>query len=239
MQQREQASSGRVMIREMALEDRPRERLRQVGASALSTSELIAILLNTGIKGESVTSMSQRMLRDHNGLEGLMRMDVVELAAIRGLGEAKAAKLKAALEIGRRVSILRNDDQPRVGSPEDIASLLSMEMMMLEQEELRVVLLDTKNHILTVSSVYRGTVNAVNVRMAEIFKPAIRQGATAIALVHNHPSGDPAPSTPDIQMTRDAVAAGRMLDIGVIDHVIIGRGTYVSLKRLGLGFDGG
>jgi DNA repair protein RadC len=239
MQHRDGSSSYNVMIREMAPDDRPRERLRQLGASALSTSELIAILLNTGIKGESVTTMSQRMLRDHDGLAGLMKMDVVELAAIKGLGEAKAAKLKAALEIGRRVSVLRNDDKPRVGSPDDIAGLLSMEMMMLDQEELRVVLLDTKHHILSVSNVYRGTVNAVNVRIAEIFKPAIRHGATAIALVHNHPSGDPAPSTADIKMTRDAVAAGNMLDITVVDHVIIGRGAYVSLKRLGLGFDGG
>jgi DNA repair protein RadC len=237
MQQREQAPSYSVMIREMAVDDRPRERLKSVGASALSTGELLAIILNTGIKGESVTSMSQRMLRDHGGLPGLMRMDFVELAGVKGLGDAKAAKVKAALEIGRRVSILSDGDRARVGTPEDIVSLLGVELMMLEQEELRVVLLDTKNHILTVNQVYRGTVNAVNVRVAEIFKPAVRHGATAIALVHNHPSGDPAPSAADISMTREVVAAGKMLDIAVIDHVIIGRDKHVSLKRLGLGFE--
>lgn len=237
MQQREQASPYSIMIREMALDERPRERLKTVGASALSTSELLAIILNTGIKGESVTSMSQRMLSAHGGLAGLIRLDFVELAKIKGLGDAKAAKVKAALELGRRVSMLTEDDRPRIGTPEDIALLVGVEMMLLEQEELRVVLLDTKHHILAISDVYRGSVNSVSVRMAELFKPAIRHGATAVALVHNHPSGDPSPSTPDIQMTREAVAAGKLLDIPVIDHVIIGRGKHVSLKRLGLGFE--
>jgi DNA repair protein RadC len=237
MQQREQPSSYSVMIREMAIDERPRERLKTIGSSALSTSELLAIILNTGIKGESVTTMSQRMLRDHGGLSGLIRLDFVELAKIKGLGDAKAAKLKAALELGRRVSMLTDEERPRVGTPEDIVLLLGMEMMLLEQEELRVVLLDTKHHIIAISDVYRGSVNSVSVRMAELFKPAIRHGATAVALVHNHPSGDPAPSAADIQMTRETVAAGKLLDIPVIDHVIIGRGKHVSLKRLGLGFD--
>jgi DNA repair protein RadC len=135
--------------------------------------------------------------------------------------------------------MLSEDDRPRVGTPEDIVLLLGVEMMALEQEELRVVLLDTKHHIITTAAVYRGSVNSVAVRMAEVFKPAVRHGATAIALVHNHPSGDPSPSTADIRMTRDAVEAGKMLDTPVIDHVIIGRGKHVSLKRLGLGFEGG
>lgn len=237
--QGEQPSSYSVMIREMQVEDRPRERLQSVGPASLSSSELLAIILNTGIKGEPVTSIAQRMLSTHGGLAGLLRMDFVEMAQIRGVGNAKAAKVKAALELGRRISMLSEEDRPRVGTPEDIVLLLGVEMMALEQEELRVVLLDTKHHIITTTTVYRGSVNAVTVRMADIFKPAVRHSATAIALVHNHPSGDPSPSSADIQMTREAVEAGRMLDTPVIDHIVIGRGKHVSLKRLGLGFEGG
>lgn len=237
--QREQPAGYNVMIREMQAEDRPRERLQSVGPASLSSSELLAIILNTGIKGEPVTSIAQRMLSSYGGLGGLLRMDFVEMAGIRGVGNAKAAKVKAALELGRRISMLAEEDRPRVGTPEDIALLLGVEMMALEQEELRVVLLDTKHHIITTANVYRGSVNSVAVRMADIFKPAVRHSATAIALVHNHPSGDPSPSTADIQMTREAVSAGKMLDTPVIDHVIIGRGKHVSLKRLGLGFEGG
>lgn len=239
MRQEQRTNTYSVMIREMQEEDRPRERLQRLGPASLSSSELVAIILNTGIKGESVTSIAQRMLSSHGGLAGLLRMEFVELAGIRGVGAAKAAKVKAALELGRRISMLAEEDRPRVGSPEDIALLLGVEMMALEQEELRVVILDTKHHIVTTSNVYRGSVNAVSVRMADIFKPAVRHSASAIALVHNHPSGDPSPSAADVQMTREAVAAGKMLDMPVIDHVIIGRGTHVSLKRLGLGFEGG
>jgi DNA repair protein RadC len=131
---------------------------------------------------------------------------------------------------------MSDDDRPRVGTPEDIVLLLGVEMAALEQEQVRVVMLDTKHRILATNEIYQGSVNSVPVRMAEIFKPAVRHNATAIVLVHNHPSGDPAPSTADISMTREAVAAGKMLEIAVIDHIIIGRGTHVSLKRLGLGF---
>lgn len=237
--QQEQSMSYSVMIREMLAEDRPRERLQALGPTSLSSSELLAIILNTGIKGESVTSIAQRMLSSNGGLGGLQRMDFVEMAGIRGVGPAKAAKVKAALEIGRRLSMLAEDDKPRIGTPEDIVLLLGIEMMALEQEELRVVLLDTKHQIITTSNIYRGSVNSVQVRMADIFKPAVRHSATAIALVHNHPSGDPSPSSADVNMTRDAVTAGNMLEIPVIDHVIIGRGKHVSLKRLGLGFEGG
>lgn len=239
MQPREQQGPYSVMIREMLPEDRPRERLLFAGPSALNTAELLAIILNTGISGESVTSISQRLLAHHGGLVGLLRMDVNELAQVRGLGKAKAAKVKAALEIGRRVSMLAEEDRPRVGSPEDIVLMLGVELAAKEQEELHVVLLDTKHHILSTTHVYTGSVSSITVRMADIFKAAVRHNASALALVHNHPSGDPAPSSADIQMTRDAVQAGNLLEINVIDHVIIGRGKHVSLKRLGLGFEQG
>mgnify|MGYP001237753590 CR=1 FL=1 len=226
----------RLMLREMPLDERPRERLRAHGASSLSTSELLAIILNTGIKGESVTSMADRLLSQHGGLAGLMRMDLVELAAIRGVGEAKAAKVKAAFELGRRLAVLGDAERPRIESPEDVVTLVGIEMAALEQEQLRVVLLDTRHRVLAVRTIYQGSANQATVRVAELFRDAVRHNAVAIVLVHNHPSGDPTPSSADVQVTREVVASGALLDIQVLDHIIIGQGRHASLKRLGLGF---
>ena len=149
----------RLMLREMAPDERPRERLKLRGSSALSDGDLLAIILNTGIRGETVTDVSQRLLAQHGGLRGLFRMDLVELSRIRGLGDAKAVRLKAALELGRRLAALSPDERPPVGSPEDVANLLQIEMAALEQEQLRVVLLDTKHRIMGSRTVYQGSVN--------------------------------------------------------------------------------
>jgi len=229
----------RLMLREMAPDERPREKLKLRGPSALSDGDLLAIILNTGIVGETVTDVSQRLLAEYGGLRGLFQMDVAELSRIRGLGDAKSVRLKAALELGRRLAALSPDARPQVGSPEDIANLLHIEMAALEQEQLRVVLLDTKHRILGTRTVYQGSVNQAQVRVAEVFRDAIRQNATAIVAVHNHPSGDPTPSAADVALTVEIVAAGRLLDIELLDHLIIGQGRWVSMKRLGLGFGKG
>jgi DNA repair protein RadC len=226
----------RLMLREMAADERPREKLKLRGSAALSDGELLAIILNTGIRGETVTDVSQRLLAHYGGLRGLFRLDVAELARIRGLGDAKAVRVKAALELGRRLAALSPEERPLVGSPEDVANLLGTEMAALEQEELRVVLLDTKHRIVRTESVYRGSVNQAQVRVAEVFRDAVRQQATAIVAVHNHPSGDPTPSAADVALTVEIVAAGQLLDIELLDHLIIGQGRWLSLKRLGLGF---
>ena len=226
----------RLMIREMQPDERPRERLRSGGPGALSNSELLAILLNTGIKGESVTTMAQRLLHDCGGLTGLMRMEFVELAGVRGVGESKASKVKAAFELGRRLAAISDQGKPRIESPEDVVQLLGIEMAALEQEQLRVVLLDTKNHVQTTKMVYQGSVNAAGVRAAEVFRDAVRHNSVGIVLVHNHPSGDPTPSAADVSVTIDLLQAGDLLDIKVLDHLIIGQGRHASLKRLGLGF---
>lgn len=226
----------RLLIREMQPDERPRERLRDAGAGSLSTSELLAILLNTGIKGESVTTMAQRLLHECGGLTGLMRMDFVELASVRGVGESKASKVKAAFELGRRLSVLSDEGRPRIESPEDVVQLLGIEMAALQQEQLRVVLLDTKNRVLGTRMVYQGSANSASIRSAEVFRDAVRHNAVGIVLVHNHPSGDPTPSSADVSVTSELVAAGDVLDIKVLDHLIIGQGRHVSLKRLGLGF---
>ena len=163
-------------------------------------------------------------------------MDVAELARLRGLGDAKSVRVKAALELGRRLAALSPEERPPVGSPEDVANLLQIEMAALEQEQLRVVLLDTKHRILGTRTVYQGSVNQAQVRVAEVFRDAVRQQATAIVAVHNHPSGDPTPSAADVALTVEIVAAGHLLDIELLDHLIIGQGRWLSLKRLGLGF---
>ena len=134
----------RLMLREMASDERPRERLKLRGAAALSDGDLIAIILNTGTVGTTVTELSQQLLANHGGLRGLLQMDVAELARIRGVGDAKSVRLKAALELGRRLAVLAPEERPQVGSPEDVVNLLGIEMAALEQEQLRVVLLDTK-----------------------------------------------------------------------------------------------
>lgn len=227
-----------LSIKEMSPEERPRERLEHQGAGSLTPAELVAILLNTGVKGEPVLMMAQRILKENGGLTGLMRMEHAELARIKGLGPAKAAHLKAALEIGRRIAMSPIREKPKIGSPEDIVLMLGPEMMSLEREQLRLLILDTKHRIEQIVTVYQGTSSSAQVRMSELFTPAVRRNAAAIVLVHNHPSGDPTPSAADVALTREAVAAGTLLEIPVLDHIIIGQGRHASLKRLGLGFDG-
>ncbi|MGC4106004.1 MAG: DNA repair protein RadC [Thermomicrobiales bacterium] len=225
-----------LMIRDLPADERPRERLLHYGAASLSSTELLAIVLNTGIKGESVTAIAQRLLATHGGLAGLLRLDVVELARERGVGEAKATKVKASLEIGRRLAALAPEEKPRIATPEDVIQLVGIEMAALEQEQLRVLVLDTRNAVLAVRTVYQGSANSATVRVGELFRDAIRHAAVSIVLVHNHPSGDPTPSGADVALTAEIVKAGDLLDIAVIDHIIIGQGRHASLKRLGLGF---
>lgn len=224
-------------IKEMEASERPRERLERHGAGVLSSAELIAIILNTGTAGESVLPMSQRILAENGGLSGLMKLEHADLAQIKGIGPAKAAKLKAALEMGRRLTTIIDDDKPRITAPEDVVRLYGVEMSSLEREELRVVLLNTKHHVISSFTVASGTVNSANVRMAEVFTPAVKRMAPYVMLVHNHPTGDPTPSSADVRFTEDAVRAGALLDISVLDHIVIGQGRHASLKRLGLGFN--
>ena len=227
-----------LMIRDLAEEDRPRERLLRVGAKALSTAELLAIMLRTGVKGMSALRLAEYLLVRYDGLPGLARASAGELATINGLGPAKAAQIKAALELGRRLMAATPAERPKVASPADAANLLMSEMMLLEQEHLRVILLNTRNEVLAMPTIYQGSLNTSVVRVAELFKEAIRANAAALIVAHNHPSGDPDPSPEDVRVTRQMVKAGALLDIAVLDHIIIGHRRYVSLKERRLGFDG-
>lgn len=225
-----------LLIKELQPDERPRERLRLRGAGALSNGELLAILLHTGIKGESVTAIAQRLLATHGGLNALLRLDFEELAQERGVGVAKAARVKAGLELANRLAAIRGDDRPQIVSPDDVIDLIGMEMAALEQEQLRTVLLDTKHRLIALRTVYQGSANQANVRIGEVFRDAVRVNAVAMIVVHNHPSGDPTPSGADVSLTAELVRAGQMLDIEVMDHLIVGRGRHVSLRRLNLGF---
>ncbi len=222
-----------VRIRDLPPDERPRERLLKTGAKALSISELLAILIRTGTREESALAIAARLVSSR-GLDGIQRASAAELAAEHGLGEAKAAQLKAALELGARLRALRPEERPTIGSPEDVLDLVGAEMSLLEQEELRVLLLTTKHQVVGTHTIYRGNVRTAAVRNAEILREAVRRNCPAILVVHNHPSGDPAPSDDDVAMTRALVAAGSLLDIDLIDHIIVGTGRrHTSLRAQG------
>jgi len=221
----------------MAESERPRERLAKHGPSTLSTAELLAILLRVGVPGENAVQVAARLLQTFGGISGLHRAPFDEVCAQHGIGQAKAAQIKAALELGNRLRLASPEENPAIHSPADAAALVQFEMSALEQEELRVILLDTRNHILDTVSVYRGSLNTSQVRVGELFKAAIRRNAAAIIVVHNHPSGDPTPSPDDIAVTRAIVSAGKLLDVSVLDHLIIGANRFVSLKERGVDFN--
>ncbi|TEU03351.1 MAG: JAB domain-containing protein [Dehalococcoidia bacterium] len=224
-----------LRINELPASERPRERLKESGPASLSNSELLAIILRTGTAAENVLGLASRLLSRFGGLVGLARASLGELCAERGVGQAKAAQLKAALELGRRLSSTHPEERAVVRTPQDVANLLMAEMSFLDQEQLRVVLLTSKNQVISIPDVYKGNVNTSLIRPSELFREAVRENCPAIIVVHNHPSGDPDPSPEDIAVTEQIVAAGRVLDIEVLDHMIIGGQRYVSLKERGVG----
>jgi len=224
------------LIRDLPESERPRERLQSYGPGSLSTSELLAIILRTGTKSESAINLGSRLLAQFHGLAGIARASFTDLCAMHGLGVAKAAQIKASLELGKRLMVSSPEERPQVKSPADVANLLMLEMGFLEQEHLRVVLLDTKNHVLGIPTIYIGSLNTSVLRVGELFREAVRANCAAVIVVHNHPSGDPTPSPEDVSITRQIVEAGKLLDVDVLDHLIIGQQRYVSLKERGLGF---
>lgn len=233
----ETVAEYRPRIKELPADERPRERLARAGEGALSTAELLAIILRTGVGGENVLALASRLLARYNGLPGLARASFSELQAEKGLGEAKTAQLKAALELGRRMLLAAPEDRFIVRSPADVAQLLMAEMAHLEQEHFRVLYLDTRNRLLGSETVYVGSLNASHIRVSEVFREAVKRNCAALIVAHNHPSGDPTPSPEDVEVTRQLVTAGNLLDIEVLDHLVIGQQRFVSLRERGLGFE--
>jgi DNA repair protein RadC len=233
----QKASRTSYRISDLDESERPRERLRSAGPASLSNAELLAILLRVGVTGESAVQVGQRLLQEFKGIAGIHRAPLDELMKHKGIGAAKAAQIKAAIELGRRLSENPRDDRiTAIANPADAAALVSYDMQASEQEELKAILLDTRNQLIEVAAIYRGSVNTAQVRAADVFKQAVRRNATAVIVVHNHPSGDPTPSPDDIAVTRELIRAGELMDVKVLDHIVIGRGGYVSMKERGLGF---
>ena len=218
-------------IHDLPTDERPRERLIHYGPQALANSELIAILLRTGTTRDNVIEMASKLLAKYGGLGGLMRADFSELCHEYGLGEAKACQLKAGLEIGRRLGMLQPDEKYQIKSPVDAANLVMLEMAHLDHEQMRILVLDTKNQVVENINRYQGTVNSSVLRAAEVFRPAVIRNCPAILICHNHPSGDPTPSPEDILVTQQLVAAGNHLDIELVDHLVIGNQRFISLKE--------
>ena len=231
-----QGPAGRS-VRELPLAERPRERLAAGGAAGLSSAELIGLLWTSGSRQASAAAMAEEALVRCDGLSGLAAASPRELERVPGVGPARAAQLTAAFELGRRAVVDWPAGRWVIRAPRDLATRLTADLGHLQREELRVVLLDTRNGVIGMPTVYRGNVSAALVRIAELFRDAVRLHAARIILVHNHPSGDPTPSPDDLHMTAEAVAAGRLLDIAVLDHLVIGHGAWASLRDRGVAFE--
>jgi len=225
-----------VGIKELPEGDRPRERLLAYGAGALSDAELIAIALRSGLKGVNAIHVAQGLLKRFGGLAGVAQATQEEMSAILGVGPAKAAQILAAFELGRRLAMSPEQARPRVSTPENAARILMARVGNPKQEELWVMLLDTKHQVLRLHQVYRGQLDSASVRVCEVFREAVRDNAKAIIVAHNHPSEDTAPSPADIDITRDLRHAGDLLGIELLDHIIITRTAFRSLKQHQEGF---
>lgn len=222
------------MIKDLPEGERPRERLRKYGPEALSNSELVAILLGIGFRNVSALDLAQHLLQNHNGIVGLAKMDLDALCKEKGIGLAKGAQLTAAFELGRRLASASLEDRPTVTTPEQAAALLMPRYGDKRQETVGFLALDTKNRVLKEAVVSTGTIDTAIVHPREVFRPAILADACAVIVFHNHPSGDPTPSKKDAEITKRLMEAGKMLGLEVVDHIIVARNRFVSMRRQNL-----
>lgn len=231
--------SQALRIHDLPQEERPRERLASHGADALSNAELVAILLRTGLKGRSAIDVARDLLQRFPSLELLAKASLDQLR-VKGVGQDKAVTLKAAFTLARRLAREVHREAPLLDSPESIAELMREELRLSEVEEFHAVLLNVRRRLIRTERITQGTLDTILVHPREVFRQAILANASALVLVHNHPSGDPHPSEADVRATRDLIRAGQLLKIELLDHVIVGRRTercprgFASLKELGL-----
>lgn len=224
-------STKALVVKDMPEDLRPDYRARMVGMAGLSNYELMQLIYSF----KTMDTAVELMRKADGKLINLFRMTPDEMQEVPGVGPKAALAIQAAIELGRRAA-RESLDRLQIRAPSDVADLLMLEMGLFEQEHMRVVILDTKNNVIAVDEVYRGSLNTAVVRIGEVFRAAIRRNACSIIVVHNHPSGDPTPSPEDVRVTEMLVDAGKLLDIAVLDHIVIGRNRFVSLKERGLGF---
>ncbi|WP_182501881.1 RadC family protein [Peribacillus huizhouensis] len=222
-----------MLIRDVPKDERPRERFIQTGPQSLSNQELLAILLRTGTKEESVLQLANRLISTFEGLRMLIDASIDEITAIKGIGEAKAIQILAAVELGKRITQLNYPDRYVIRSPEDGAKYCMEEMRFLTQEHFITLYLNTKNQVIHKQTIFIGSLNASIVHPREVYKEAFRRSAASIICLHNHPSGDPSPSREDIEVTKRLVECGKIIGIELLDHIIIGEHKFVSLKEKG------
>ena len=223
-----------LTIKDMPAGLRPRERLIREGAPALTDVELLAILLRTGSAAGTALELATVILTRFNGLRALIHASIEELSDIKGMGPAKAAQVKAALELGKRVAADSFGERAVIKTPEDAVRLVMEEMRNLDREHFRALLLNVKNQVIDREIISIGTLNSSAVHPRELFRNAIKRSAAALILAHNHPSGDPAPSREDIEVTRRLLEAGHIIGIEILDHLIIGDNKFTSFKAKGL-----
>ncbi|MBO8172541.1 MAG: DNA repair protein RadC [Bacillaceae bacterium] len=222
-----------LSLKEVPSEERPRERLIENGVERLTNTELIAILLRTGSRHLSAVALAQQVLSRSGGLRGLFDMSLGELTQLKGIGPAKAVQILAGIELGRRLSRESRTSGSPLHSPQAVADLLMEDLRYFSKEHFICLFLNTKNRVISRKTIFVGSLNASIVHPREIFKEAIRQSSASIICAHNHPSGDPTPSREDINVTKRLVKAGDIVGIDVLDHIIIGDTSYVSLKEKG------
>jgi DNA repair protein RadC len=223
-----------VRIREIPSDERPRERLLSFGADALSTAELLAILLRTGTEQRSAMGLADHLLSAFGGLRGVAALTVEELGTVHGIGPAKAAQIKAAIEFGRRLVSASPEERPHIRSPRDVYNLIGPALRDEKREHFIALLLDTKGGVIRQRTVSIGDLSSSLVHPREVFLEAVRHSAASLVVAHNHPSGDPTPSPEDARVTRRLAEAGELLGIDVVDHIVLGDNRWVSLKEKGL-----
>lgn len=219
-------------IKDMPLNERPREKLYKYGAKSLSNAELIAVIIRTGSRSDTAIELAQRLISiDKRGIGFLSDASFEELISVKGIGKCKAAQIISAIELGKRIAAQGGEDKVKVTSPVDIVGLIMEEMRYLKKEHFRIAILDTKNHIIAIEEISIGNLNSSIVHPREVFSIAIRRTANSIILIHNHPSGDPTPSREDINITNRLIEAGNIIGIKVLDHIIVGDKKYLSFKE--------
>lgn len=223
-----------LKIMELPNEERPIEKLKMFGADALSNSELLAIILRCGVKGENVLSLSQRILSEIDGISGILNASYSDITSIKGVKDVKGAQILALAEICRRMNTLKGMSKVVVKTPNDIGNMLITEMSNLNQEVLKLLVLNTKNKIIKSKDVFKGTLNTSLVHPREIYSEAVKCGGASIIICHNHPSGDPTPSKEDIDITIRLEKCGKIMGIELLDHIIIGETQFISLKEKGI-----